>query len=296
MITRDPALLAAAAALRTEVFVVGQGVPPEVEADGADPIAVHSVVLDAGGVVVATGRLLEEDGTGRLGRIAVRAGRRGRGLGAQVVRDLVAAAAAGGLPRLRLHAQAPVVAFYERLGWALDGPPDVEAGLEHRWMARDLLPGLRPVRDADAAAVQALVGGCFAAYPGCVLELAGLDAWMRAPATGYAAKHGALMVVPAAGGLAACGGWLPGSDPDTVELKSLYVAGAHRRRGIAAALVGLVERTARERGAARVELWTDTRFTAAHRLYEHLGYARLPGDRALHDASETVEHPYAKIL
>lgn len=291
MITRDPALLAAAAALRREVFVHGQGVPPGVEADGADPAAVHSIVALAG-EVVATGRLVDEGATGRLGRIAVRADRRGAGLGVAVVRDLERAAAAAGLPSLRLHAQAPVVGFYQRLGWLLDGPPDVEAGLEHRWMTRELLPGLRPVTDADAGGVQALVDGCFAAYPGCVLELDGPDAWMRAPGS----LRPTLQVVPdPARGLSACIGWAP-AGADAVELKSLYVAAPHRRRGYAAALVGLVERTARQRGARQVELWTDTRFTDAHRRYERLGYTRLPGERPLHDASQSIEYPYAKIL
>jgi predicted GNAT family N-acyltransferase/RimJ/RimL family protein N-acetyltransferase len=295
MITQDPTLLAAAAALRTEVFVRGQGVAPEVEADGADRYAVHAVAL-VGGQVVATGRLLEEAGVARLGRIAVRADLRGTGLGAAVVADLTAAAASAGLPRLRLHAQVGVVEFYARLGWSVQGPPDVEAGIEHHWMTRDLLPGVRPVRDADAAALQALVAGCFAEYPGCVLELNALDAWMRAPAAGYAAKRGQLWVVPAGDGLAASVGWAPGSGPEAVELKTLYVAATARRRGLAAALVGLVERAARERAARRVELWTDTRFHDAHRLYERLGYARLPGERPLHDVSQTIEYPYAKIL
>ena len=299
MITDDPALLAAAAALRTAVFVVGQGVPAAVEADGADGHARHSVICDARGVV-GTGRMLEEihDGVphARFGRIAVRADRRGTGLGAAVVGDLVTAAAAAGLPAMRLHAQAAVVAFYERLGWACDGPPDVEAGIEHRWMTRDLLPGLRRVTDADAASLQALVGGCFAAYPGCVLELDGLDAWMRAPAAGYEAKHGALLVLPSPTGLAACGGWQPGSRPDAIELKSLYVDAAHRRRGTAAAFVGVIERAARERRARVMELWSDTRFTDAHRLYERLGYGRRAGTRALHDLSQSIEYAYAKIL
>lgn len=276
------------------MFVDGQGVPPEIEADGADGRAVHSVVLTGGptdGEVVGTGRLLEEAGMARLGRIAVRSDRRGSGVGVAVVRELEGAAAAAGLPRLLLHAQAPVVDFYARLGWTVTGPVDLEAGIEHRWMTRDLLPGLRPVCDADAAAVQTLVGGCFAEYPGCVLEVEGLDAWMLAPGR----LRPELRVLPAVdGGLAACVGWAP-AGPD-VELKSLYVGASYRRRGYAAALVGLVERTARERGALRVVLWTDTRFLDAHRLYERLGYVRGPGERPLHDVSQSIELPYAKIL
>ncbi len=289
MISADPALLAAAAALRAEVFVREQGVAADLEADGADADATHSVVLD-GGEVVATGRYVEADGVARLGRIAVRADRRGSGLGAAVVADLVRAAAAAGLPRQRLHSQADVVGFYRRLGWRAVGEPDVEAGIAHVWMERDLLPGLRPITDADAAGLQTLVAGCFAAYDGAVLELDGLDAWMRQPATALAAKGAHVWVVPGVGAsLAASGGWQPAGE--RLEVKTMYTSVLHRRQGYAAALLGLVLRAGREQGR-QVELWTDTRFTGAHRLYERAGFRRLPGTRPLHDLSGTTEHHY----
>lgn len=296
MITNDPALIAAAAGLREKVFVGEQGVPAELEADGADAAATHSVILDEG-VVVGTGRLIEEDGVGRLGRIAVDAGRRGGGFGVRVVAELTRASGAAGLHRMRLHAQEPVVAFYERLGWHVVGATDMEAGIAHRWMERDLLPGLRPVADADALALQALVGGCFAEYENCVLELGGLDDWMHAPATGYAAKRGALWVLPDPdGGLLGSAGWQPGTDSDAIELKTMYVSARARRGGVGSALLGVIERTARGRGARRVELWTDTRFLDAHRFYESVGYVRQPGSRELHDLSQTTEIPYTRWL
>ena len=43
-------------------------------------------------------------------------------------------------------------------------------------------------------------------------------------------------------------------------------------------------------------LWSDTRFTGAHRLYERLGYRRLPESRTLGDVSNSVEHGYEKAL
>lgn len=297
MITADAALLAAAASLRHDVFVTEQGVDPVVEADGADSDAVHSVV-ERDGAVVAAGRLVVQGETARLGRIAVRADWRGSGLGAGVVRDLEGAAAAAGLHRLRLHAQEPVVGFYERIGWQAVGEPDVEAGIAHRWMERDLLPGLRPVRDGDAVEVQRLIGGCFAEFPGCVLDLPGIDHWMLAPATSYAAKGGQLWVLPDPDGLRASVGWAPAGAAagEGVELKSLYVGSRHRRQGFAAALVGVVERVARQRGASRVELWSDSRFTDAHRLYTRLGYRRQPRTRRLDDPSDTTEYAFHKQL
>lgn len=80
------------------------------------------------------------------------------------------------------------------------------------------------------------------------------------------------------------------------ELKTLYVWPDARRSGLGAALVAHVEREAQARfGATRMELWSDTRFTDAHRLYERLGYRR-GSTRALHDLSNTLEYFYARDL
>ena len=57
-----------------------------------------------------------------------------------------------------------------------------------------------------------------------------------------------------------------------------------------------VEERARALGRTRVELWTDTRFIDAHRLYERLCYERGPETRALHDLSRTIEYFYRKLL
>lgn len=84
--------------------------------------------------------------------------------------------------------------------------------------------------------------------------------------------------------------------PGAVELTTLYVAAAARRQGWGARLVWWVERAARERGAGRVELWSDRRFADAHRLYERLGYRATGGTRELHDLSATVERAFAKDL
>jgi putative acetyltransferase len=79
-------------------------------------------------------------------------------------------------------------------------------------------------------------------------------------------------------------------------LRSLYVARALRRQGMGARLVGLVEAEARRWGAGYVELWSDTRFVEAHRLYERLGYACGEETRDLHDLSRTVEYYFRKSL
>ena len=152
----------------------------------------------------------------------------------------------------------------------------------------------RPVRDADSEALIALIGGCWAEYPGCVMDVDGEEPWLRAPAAYYARRGGTMWVVERGGAVLACAGVVP--DGERAELKSLYVAAAGRRQGLGARLVAAVEAEAVRRGATRIELWSDTRFDDAHRLYHRLGYTRTGGERELHDRSATVEWEFAKHL
>ncbi len=87
----------------------------------------------------------------------------------------------------------------------------------------------------------------------------------------------------------------PTDRPEVAQLKSLYVWPDARKRGLGEALVGHAETVARAAGARRMELWSDTRFDAAHRLYERLGYER-GGTRELHDLSLSVEYFFSRAL
>lgn len=154
---------------------------------------------------------------------------------------------------------------------------------------------LRHVRDDDADALFALIGGIYADYPGCVLEPDGVDADLRSLASRCAAKGGEFWVVEDDGQIVACVGWSPYAD-GVVELKRLYVGKSARRQGLGGRLVDLVERAALGHGVTVVELWSDTRFADAHRLYESRGYVRQPDTRELHDASNSVEYHYRRPL
>jgi predicted GNAT family N-acyltransferase len=119
------------AALRTRVFVEEQGVPPEIERDAADATAVHVLSRDAGGRVVATGRLLVDGATARIGRMAAAADVRGRGHGAAVLAELHRQAVLRGAVEVELHAQLPARRFYERAGYEPVGEVYEEAGIAH---------------------------------------------------------------------------------------------------------------------------------------------------------------------
>jgi GNAT superfamily N-acetyltransferase len=284
--------LAVVFALRHAVFTVGQGVAEDIERDERDAGAVH-VLAEYGGAVVGTGRLAVSGVVGIVGRMAVAEPARGKGVGAAMLAALERAAVETGLSAVELHAQLTARGFYERAGYTATGPTYSEAGIDHVTMRRPL-PVVRPVHDGDSAALIELIGTCWAAYPGCVLDIDGEEPWLRAPATAYREWGGSMWVATLDGRVVACVGGKP--HVDNVELKSLYVAPAARRRGLGERLSRLVEQEAALGGVTRLVLWSDTRFTDAHRLYERLGYRRRPDVRELHDLSNSVEYSYEKTL
>lgn len=65
-------------------------------------------------------------------------------------------------------------------------------------------------------------------------------------------------------------------DSSTAELKRMYVTPSVRGRGIGRALVEALEGEAQLLGVRRIVLETGTRLAPAIRLYESLGYVRIP--------------------
>jgi predicted GNAT family N-acyltransferase len=132
---RDGAEVAAALALREEVFCREQGVSLADELDGHDGEALHLVVV-RDGVVVGTCRLLAEGPTVKLARMAVARAARGRGLAGALLAEADAQARALGAQRIVLAAQLDAQAVYERAGYVAYGDVFLDAGIEHLAMEK----------------------------------------------------------------------------------------------------------------------------------------------------------------
>lgn len=130
-------------AVREQVFVVEQGVPPELEVDDDDPRAIHVLARDPDGRPIGTGRLTAD---GRIGRMAVLKAWRGRGVGTAILRTLLEIARQRGDRRVSLAAQTTAEPFYARFGFVAEGEPYDDAGLPHRTMRLALEPPAPPPR------------------------------------------------------------------------------------------------------------------------------------------------------
>jgi N-acetylglutamate synthase-like GNAT family acetyltransferase len=155
---------------------------------------------------------------------------------------------------------------------------------------------IREARDEDAGRLIDLIEACYSEYDGCVLAVDEEAPELRAIASKHAEQGGRFWVAERNGHLVGCAGLVPGAQGGVIEMKKLYVAKDSRSNGLGARLCSLVEVEAISRGAGTIELWSDTRFKNAHRLYERRGYARGPKTRELHDASKSVEYYYRKDL
>lgn len=152
---------------------------------------------------------------------------------------------------------------------------------------------IRTGRDADAAGFIALIGACWAEYPGCVMDVDGEVPELRALASYFAGQGGALWAAERDGQVIGMVGTRPIED-DAWEICRMYLATAERGGGLAQRLLDTAEAHAKAAGAARLVLWSDTRFDRAHRFYEKQSYLRQGAIRALGDLSNSLEYRYTK--
>ncbi|HEX7217996.1 MAG TPA: GNAT family N-acetyltransferase [Burkholderiales bacterium] len=123
-----------AAPIRFAVFVEEQGVPFEIELDEYDPVSLHALAF-VGKKAVGTGRLLPD---GHIGRMAVLASHRNKGIGAALLKKLMDAAKQRGDAEIGLSAQVQAVPFYRAHGFEPEGDEYMEAGIRHQAMRKTL--------------------------------------------------------------------------------------------------------------------------------------------------------------
>ena len=117
--------------VRGAVFIDEQRVPEDLEWDAEDARSLHALARAADGTPIGCGRLLPD---GHIGRMAVVAPWRRRGVGDALLTWLMAAARARGDAAILLNAQVHAMPFYARHGFRPVDAPFDEAGIPHRVM------------------------------------------------------------------------------------------------------------------------------------------------------------------
>ncbi len=135
---RDERELAAALALREEVFCGEQGVTVDGDHDGRDAEALQLVAVEDDEVLGTCRMLIEPGGTAKFARLCVRSGARGRGIAAALLATAEEQARAAGARRIGMHAQTDALPLYERAGYTPFGERFDEEGIEHLGMEKHL--------------------------------------------------------------------------------------------------------------------------------------------------------------
>jgi predicted GNAT family N-acyltransferase len=121
--------------IRFGIFVGEQNVPAGIELDDLDAKCMHAVAFDPEGKAIGTGRLLPE---GKIGRMAVVKDWRRQGVGAELLKALVAEAAKRGHSEVTLSAQLQAAEFYREHGFVAEGKVYQDAGILHQDMRKVL--------------------------------------------------------------------------------------------------------------------------------------------------------------
>lgn len=155
---------------------------------------------------------------------------------------------------------------------------------------------LRRAEDRDAQDLFGLLTLCFAAYPGCLTDPHDDLRDLVRPGAAFRGPGEAFLVLEDEGGRVCACVAVDAPEAGVGELHRLYVRPDRQGRGLATALVAAAEDVARQAGATRMQLWSDTRFADAHRLYARLGYRPSGAKRALGDVSNSIEQGFARDL
>jgi len=152
---------------------------------------------------------------------------------------------------------------------------------------------LRDAGPGDSPEIIRLITAAFLEYPGCVMDLEREEAGLLSPSRSHT-RFWVLEDRRRVVGCTACRVYRDRSGDEVLEVKKVYLAASQRGKGLGRKLIEHPEAYAAELGIRRLVCWSDTRFEAAHRAYEAVGYVRTGKTRALHDLSRSVEYGFEK--
>ena len=120
-------------AVREAVFIEEQKVPLYIEWDEHDADAIHLLALDSSGQAIGCARILKK---GRVGRMAVLRGWRGKGLGQALLDEAIKICKGLGMQTVAISSQTHAIAFYQKAGFSVTSEAYIDANIWHVDMQR----------------------------------------------------------------------------------------------------------------------------------------------------------------
>jgi predicted GNAT family N-acyltransferase len=126
-------------AIRKIVFLIEQNVPQKEEWDGRDDNSntLH-YLLTLNSIPTGTARVLLDNNTAKIGRVAILKEQRGKGFATQLMRQIIKDLKASGIQTITLDSQIYICNLYEKLGFIKTGDIFMDAGIEHQKMILQL--------------------------------------------------------------------------------------------------------------------------------------------------------------
>jgi putative acetyltransferase len=144
---------------------------------------------------------------------------------------------------------------------------------------------LRPFSPADTTGIIALIDGVYREH-GDEICLADADSDLLEIPARYLAPGGAFVVLDDQGAIRGSHAVLPFTDrPGVCTFRRLYMDPAIRGSGWGETLMRWAFDWAQAHAFSRVEFWSDTRFTRAHRFFRRLGFVHDGQVREMHDGA-----------
>jgi predicted GNAT family N-acyltransferase len=101
---------------------------------------VHLVAMDDRGHMIGCALVFVQEKTARIRQMAVEERYQEQGIGTELVKQAEAAARAGNIFKVTLHARISARRFYEQLGYTASGEVFTEVTIPHIAMEKDLIP------------------------------------------------------------------------------------------------------------------------------------------------------------
>lgn len=150
---------------------------------------------------------------------------------------------------------------------------------------------LRPASNADGESVIQLIDGVYREY-GERMHLEQADRDLLDLERAYAGRGGSFVVLEGPEGIVGCHATLPVDvQARSGTFRRLYLSSDLRGRGWGDVLMAWAIDWAMQAGWERIEFWSDTRFTRAHRFFGRFRFQRTGEVREMHDSYE----PYSEF-